>query len=602
MLPSYDIAVNLSATVLTATAVCVPGYALARWLPEPIRARDGFATWPLLGIAYWAAMLYLLPFRGGLLLAGLSAVLSLVISGVFRRKRLLRRRPKSRTQRRARRVSAVILGLGCAVYLTPLFNKHVPDGMDAARYIMNTRLIAAQAGLPETLAPFAPEIPFGAANHGLPAVAAIAVLGGATPAAATLACVPLAYTCLILATYLLIRLAASRTAAAIIAVSVCWLAKQTQQDLLWGGYTGVCTLALGALAARILIEALRGRQIRAAPAGGFCIGALPILHGCMAAGWLYIVAPVTTITGLLISRCRRKGLATLLMIMMVAGVIVSAYAATAWTTIDEATRQWIITNELHDKFSPTGWQALLEAPRYLSRAAGTTLTLLFGISCAILTAGRSRRILAGIAGVLTLNLLTIINAGYGFLPATLLLYPSRLREFPTIGAGLVVALAWRVLPRHGVIKRRLGPPLAGLLLFVALLNHGRYYQSTASQPTLPEGAWHALNWCAENLNPSRDYVATVYGTAGAYLPGVAGIAATNWHAHIIDQSATADQMRRTRPVTHIFLIEKSAIRSAVGRCGYDRDFLRWRKSIEANTAVRVFTKGAVTLYKLAPRR
>jgi len=598
MLPADELAGHLWAVLLVALVTCVPGYSLSRLLPRSVRARDGFATWPLLGGAYWAAMLYLLPFRGGLLLAAALALAGLAFSLVIRHKSRRERGTASPHSSRAHRYSVLILSLGCAAYLTPLLTKHVPDGMDASRYLMNARLIAEHAGLPRTLAPFAPEVPFGAANHGLPAVAAVAVLCGATPAAATLACLPLAYGSLVLSSYILSRVAVGRIAAAIITVAVCWLARQTQGDILWGGYTGVFALAVGMLAARLLLDILRGKGRAAAIPGGLCIGALPTLHGCIAAGWLYVVAPVAAITGLVVARRRRPGLVALLMVVAVAGGVVLAFVAVGWTPLDDTARQWIITNELHAKFPHTGWQLVSAVPRYLMEAAGTTLTLLLLIALGVLAWRRRWRAVAGLAGVLLVNVLTIVNARYMFLPAALLLYPSRLREFPLVIAALAVALAWRTLPLRPDIKRRWAAPAAAVLLCFAFANHCRYYQRDASRPVIADEAWRALTWSAEHLNPGEDFVATLYGTAGAYLPGIAGIAATNWHAHIVGQVSAAERMRRSRPPTHVLYIERSAIRSPLGRRYYDQSARSLRGLLEFRSATAIFGAGPVTLYKL----
>ncbi|MBU0616819.1 MAG: hypothetical protein KKI02_03805 [Planctomycetes bacterium] len=599
MLPAHEIAGHLWAVVLIVLATCVPGYPLSRLLPRSLHARDGFATWPLLGGAYWAAMLYLLPFRGGLLLAAGLALAMLSVSLVLRRRSFRKRCPPSRPGARARRLSGAILFLGCAAYLTPVLTKHVPDGMDASRYVMNARLLARHTGLPRTLAPFAPEIPFGAANHGLPAVAAVAVLCGASPAAATLACLPLAYGSLILGSYVLSRVAAGRVAAALIAVAVCWLVKQPQRDILWGGYTGVFTLAVGILAARLLLDILRGKSRAAAIPGGLCVGTLPILHGCIAAGWLYVVAPVAAIAGLIVSRRRGPGLLGLLTVGAVAGGVVLAFIVVGWTPLDDAARQWITTNELHGKLPDTAWQLVSAVPRYLMKATGTTLALLLLVSLGVLVWRRRWWAVAGLAALLLLNMLTIANAQYGLLPASLLLYPSRLREFPIVAAGLSIALAWRALPLRPALRRRSAVPAAVILLCFALANHCRYYQRDACRPVIAEEAWHALTWSAEHLNPCEDFVATLYGTAGAYLPGVAGIAADNWHAHIIGQTSAGERMRQSRPPTHVLYIERSAIRSPLGRRHYDQSAEGLRRLLRSRSAILVFNDGPVTLYRLA---
>jgi hypothetical protein len=80
---------------------------------------------------------------------------------------------------------------------------------------------------------------------------------------------------------------------------------------------------------------------------------------------------------------------------------------------------------------------------------------------------------------------------------------------------------------------------------------------------------------------------------------VAGIAADNWHAHIVEQVAAAERMRHSRPPTHVLYIERAAIGSSVGRAYYDRSAERLRTLLQSRSAVVVFGDGPVTLYRLA---
>ncbi|MCK4600819.1 MAG: hypothetical protein KAU28_00030, partial [Phycisphaerae bacterium] len=73
-----------------------------------------------------------------------------------------------------------------------------------------------------------------------------------------------------------------------------------------------------------------------------------------------------------------------------------------------------------------------------------------------------------------------------------------------------------------------GYPLAVLLGISGWFQHVRDFQNTAVEPRVSHEAWEALRWSGENLNPSTAYVANLYGTAGAYLPAVAGVVVTDW--------------------------------------------------------------------------
>ncbi len=600
-----ELADHLWALLMVWVAACVPGYVLSRMLPGPLRCRDTLATWPLLGGAYWAAALYLLSFRWGLVVAAALA-LAAAIALAYRSRRAAHRveiAPKPLTvfarYGRRRVTASVILLVGCAPYLTPVFAKHVPDGMDASRYALNARLIAAEAGLPDSLAPFAPGVPFGAMNHGVPALAAVAVLCGASPAAAVLAAVPLTFAALVLSLYLLVRLVTPRVPAAVTAVAVAWFAHQAQRTLSWGGFPCVLTLAVGFLSARLLVDVLRGKRGPGWIPLGLCAGAQPILHGCMAAGWLYIGVPVATVVGLIVSRHRRRGLAGAGLAALLAAGIVLAYLVVARPRFDGGTGAWIDATEMQDAYAGKGLQLLLTVPAYLGDAMGKFLTVVFIVAVGVLAVRRRWSALMVVVSVLLANGLVLMNAKYGLLPGSLLLYPVRVREFALGAAALGVGLAWRRLPPAVTVRRPRPVIVASVLFVLALSQHYRYFQRTACRPVISEEAWQALQWSARHLSPADDFVATLYGTAGAYLPAVAGVGVTAWHAHF-DQTSAAHDMARTRPVTHVLDIERQAIRSGIGKGRYDRESDRLDRLVRDRAGKIVFASGPVRIYQLTP--
>lgn len=126
----------------------------------------------------------------------------------------------------------------------------------------------------------------------------------------------------------------------------------------------------------------------------------------------------------------------------------------------------------------------------------------------------------------------------------------------------------------------------------------RHFQRAALQPPISTPAWHALTWAAENLDPERDFVANLYGTAGAYLPAVAGVGITHMHAHIADQSAAAEAQSRTRTPSHVFWIERDDIHSPIGQAQYDRHATELRTLIGERSGEPVFAAPGVRVYRL----
>lgn len=605
MIWGAELADHVWGLVIVSAAACVPGLALRGFLPRPLRGRDAFATLPILGGAYWAAMLYILPFRGGIIAGGCIALAGAtlsVVGGRFLRERHVARIAtglRSTTRNRPLWISRIILTVGCIVYVTPLLTKHVPDGMDTSRYLMNARLIGAHAGLPRTLAPFMADVPFGAMNHGASTLAGVAVACGASPAGAVLATIPLTFALLILSLYVLMRLVVSRVQAAVVAVAVAWFSHQAQRTIAWGGFTGIFALAIGILAVRLLVDVLRGKGRSGFVPLGVCAGSLPLVHGCMAAGWVHMAMPIAAAVGLWASRNRRRGLAGAALAALVAGGIVAVYMLVGRPGLDGSATEWIRANEMADAYPGRGLQLLLTVPAYLRKTIGKLLAWLLPAAMAVLLVRRRRRALALICAGLATIVLVLINAKLDVLPTTLLLYPTRVREFSLIVVALALGLAWRELLPMAARHPRGPTVVAGVLLALAVSQHHRYFQRTAWQPVISEQAWRMLRWSTENLDPGGDQVANLYATAGAYLPGVSGVAATNWHAHF-DQKAAARNLLETRPVTHVIVIERDAILSRMGKSQYDRDAAKLRRLAEDRSEAIVFSDGPVSIHKLKP--
>src|SRR5260370_25865169 len=158
VLPIDVLAGHLAALLLAWACAWGTGLPLA-WL---LNVRIGFAGSPLLGVAYWAAALYCLPFAGGLpvaaAIAGLLAVAVLLQADA-------RETLRAAIARLGR--ADLILGIGCAAYLSIVFIQYVPPGLDAAMHTIAARLIAQESRLPVTYAPFSPAPPLPPVHLGL---------------------------------------------------------------------------------------------------------------------------------------------------------------------------------------------------------------------------------------------------------------------------------------------------------------------------------------------------------------------------------------------------------------------------------------------------
>lgn len=213
---------HFTALVLVWAWVALAGFAL---LPI-LRLRVGLVGAPLVGVVYWTLALYLLPFAGGLDVAAASIDVLAIVAGVR-----LSRSGAWMPVWKSVAGSTLILVIGSLPYLTTLLYHYVPFGMDESMHTTAAVLIARSGGLPDSHAPFAPDLNFPPMNLGLPTVASIAIRWGGEPVAVMLACHHLTFTLLILATYLLLRSWIARTPAALLSVVSVWTARAGQASL-----------------------------------------------------------------------------------------------------------------------------------------------------------------------------------------------------------------------------------------------------------------------------------------------------------------------------------------------------------------------------------
>lgn len=542
MIPLTLVGEHLFALVMIWMCAILAGMPLAALL----RIRLGIGAAMMLGVAYWSVSLYVLPFSGGLLLTMAIAVAALIALW-------LRRAVSPPVTRGWQPLSwpNLVLFLGCSSYATILFTNYVPPGMDGSMHMTSARLIAEQTGLPRNYAPFAPELVFPAVNLGLPTLAAVTMRLGCTPAAAMLAAEQLTFSAFILATYLVLRLWTTGLTAAWLAVLAAWSSRNMQETIGWGGFPTVMSLALGLLAARLLIDVLRRPALVSAVPAGILIASLPLVHGVSAAVWIYAVAPVALIVALVRSRCRKQGLLTLSAAAVVACMMLAAYRVFGHVAVSDADLAW--TRDWQQGYAPKmqGWTAVFMALNYLRSQAGSMTIWVGLLAIGMLCWRRQQRSVAALAAIALLLAMLIINVHYWTLPLSMLLYPERVAYWGTPLAALAIALGLRTVP--GRQRSLLATLVVTGLLCPAGVRHWSGYQQVAVHPQVTRAAWQALDWAAHHLDAEHDYVASAYSSAGSYLPGVAGIATSGWHAHhFIMEEAQA--VLQTRPVTHVFVL------------------------------------------------
>ncbi len=468
------------------------------------------------------------------------------------------------------RLATLLLILGSLPFTTTLWFHYVPAGMDASMHTTAASLIARAHGLPADYAPFAPEVWFPALNLGLPAVAAVAIRWGGEPAAVMLASHHLTFTCLILASYILLRWWTGRNAAALLAVVSVWLARGTQATVDWGGFPTVLSVSAGILAARLLLQHTRTRAWRLSLATGATVAALALIHGVGAGTWFYCAGIWVALAALAQSRLPLRTLGGLIWSGAWALGFLLVYRLSGH--LDVGQTEMAATRVYVQMLAPReeDWTALLSAASFVRKDSGTLLVLLGLGALGMLLVQRRWVALAMMAGVFATLPVLVANARWLLLPGSFLLYPDRVLYWTGPICAVAMALAWRGWPRpwRGTTWVSAG---GGALLVVSFCFHNTFYQKSVREGGFTGERWDALVWARAHLQPGEHFVHAAYQTAGSYLPGVALIACDGAHHHhfIGRQFARLDAQRA---ITHLLLENnQDGDQAAAGRVVFRND-------------------------------
>jgi hypothetical protein len=428
-------------------------------------------------------------------------------------------------------------------------------GMDASMHTTAAALIARSRGLPDSYAPFAPDLTFPPMNLGLPTVAAIAIRWGGEPAAVMLACHHLTFTLLILATYLLLRSWIARTPAALMAVVSVWMARSTQASLEWGGYPTVLSVAIGLFAARLLWQQARGANWRLSFGTGAAIAAIPLIHGVGAGTWLYCAGPWITLAAFLKARDRKAMLRGLAVTGLCAAAILLAYRAAGSIEVQARDLEW--TRDWQQATAPLGEHPWLGSMGYILSNTGSLIVASGWLACAVLAMRRQWPAALFVAAAWAMLAIVVANSHGWVLPASFLLYPERALYWAAPLSAVALALAWRSLPLLRQMPAYSAAALSVGLLGLAGYFQNLYYQKIVRVEFVGADGWEALVWARDHLDPARDFVKTPYNTAGSYLPAVAQIGCSGAHHHQFIDRQVQEMVGRRTP-THVLIDQARA--------------------------------------------
>ena len=568
---------NLLAFFAIGLALAVPGAALARllWADHPF----GWLLAPLLGSAYWAIGITLLPFPGW----GLPA---LTIIGLLLAVFAWRRR-RSEPGGVAAAVGPWPL-LFLAPYVALLFLEVAPEGQDMAMHAMNGEGIRSAMGVPEDGRPLFPEHPPVSSARGFAAILGVgAWLGGTTAAAAAVAMSVWSYWCLHLGTTLLCAAMLPLRRAVLVAMAVTWLGKNIHVVYGWGGTPSVYSLGLLCAAVGIGLRASapsgRARWVAALLlAGAAIVHVIPVALGAYVVGWGFLVA-------LVLFRRRALGLTRRFAVMgAMALLLLLPYLLTNDTSlreVEEWLRAWQLRN-IHPIPTDEGLGAYLEGLwKYMRRSVFRLSWLLLAVAVPTLFLLGRRWVAAAVLLPLAVPIL-VMNERVWWLPLSPLLYPERALYLLIPVIALIVAAAVHGLSeRYPRWIRYLGLVMVMVLAF-GPVRRWELFRDLVTASDMTEADLRAFEWARAHLDAETTVFSSTYQENGVWLPALSNLPTLNAHIHIT-RTRAFELTTMKRPVTHAWCTRLAdGSYESLSRLGLAED--RARSLLFENDRVRIF--------------
>ena len=504
-----DLALETRGLLAFACLLLLPGLLIVRapWTAVPFLSASFWI------VSWWWGLPRLAFLHGALVAFGLLVLLRLV-------QPLPELRPRWPT---------VLVALAAAARLLPYAAWPVAPGADMSLHSLSTLLLVWHDGLPRTYEPLLPIGTFGAYTPGLHALAADVALVSGLPAYRAAFLVALgAHGLLQVALYAALKRFFAPEVAALAAVVGLGLARVPQAFLGWGANPTVLALAFVTAAAALLA---RGTGRSPAVAAGLFLGAAVVSHSMVAACAL-AAAPLVVAVILSVAPDERAPVRDR---FVIAGVVAALAAAPFLLRLDftlsAGERAWL-ADHLRTHYA-LDWQQRyaraypLAVLRYVVGSLNDAFLAasLAGLLLALRTRTASRRRGLGAVG-LTLVLLVALaaTARAGGLGAVVI-FPER----PLAMAAILLCGGLAFLVQCLLPARRLLPVAAlAVLAGTAAERAHRYYWGGAANVMVGRDDLAAMRWIEAHTRP-LDVVCNDYGTAGLWVPALAGRAISTPH-------------------------------------------------------------------------
>ena len=566
----HDVALEARGLLALAALLLLPGLVVVRapWTAVPFLSASFWI------VSWWWGLPRLAFLHGSVIAFALLVLL-----------RLLQPLPPLRP-----RWPTVLVAAAAAARLLPYGAWPVAPGADMSLHSLSTLLLVWRDGMPRTYEPLLPIHAFGAYTPGLHALAAdVALLSGLPAYRAAFLVSAAAHGLLTVAAYALLSRFFDRPVAALAAVLGLGMARVPQAFFGWGANPSVLALAFLTAAAALLAK---GTGRSPAVAAGLFLGAAVVSHTMIAACAIAAAPLVVACIALAEPAQRGRVRDRFLLAGAVALLAALPFLARLDFTLSPAERAWL-TDHLRTHYA-RDWQQ-----RYARLYPFAVLRFVVGslndafLAASLVGIWLARRARArGVAALgLTAALLVTLagTARWGGL-GPFVIFPER--PLAVLAVLLCAGLAF-------VMRELLRSPrlLQGAALLVlagtAAERAHRYYWGGAANVMVARDDLEAMAWIAAHTRP-LDLVCNDYGSAGLWIPAIAGraISAPHLPPFYFDEFQQGSKGRRcafTYVSSRPFFVAPAPRDETAGRPAF------------RNATVTIVEGGAITSFDTAGR-
>lgn len=434
----------------------------------------------------------------------------------------------------------------------PFFTNIVPAGADMSMHTYITSLIVVADGIPASYMPILNIDTFDIFPVGFHTVSALISLTGAVESYRA-AFILTGFTYLFLAStlYVLVRPHAGWKIALVTSIWFTVLNSDPLGFVGWGGNPTVFALAFIVLLVVALLGLFSGKREFIPFAAFFLAGAF-LTHTIIFVQAFYLLV-VSFLVYILYSRKLSAANLFSLFLFMVCFLFITApyLFGLEFGFVTESTK--VALKEWITKGPPavpgSGWELIRSVPHYMlkKQLAGntfkTTSIVLLSLYALFITFKTKRDICYLYATFFIMCVILVLNSKWWVLPISYLIYPERVTIMTIIPLGIFFSVGLKAFFEKIPITLISSARLRGGILFVAVgvfvifsvhYNQRGYVKLIADNSAVTEDDMRGFEWLEENSSQT-DLIATNYGDAGLWIPGVIMRQVTKAHVNIAYQ-------------------------------------------------------------------